>query len=192
MMYKEIRRKEIIKNTVYIFFILLLAVISTYHIYNKFQKVRSVDVNSDYLDVTYHETTGNKITISKVTPVTDSVGLSSKAYLISISNNLTEKVNYKIKLEDDLEAMLEEDEDSLIPKEALRVSVKVNRGENKIYNLDEIEDGILLEDTIDALDKKNIAIRVWIKQDSSLQMGIDMNYHGIMRVVDEDLLNDDE
>lgn len=180
-----------IKNTVYIFFILLLAVVSTHYIYNKFQKVRSVDLNSDFLDVTYYESTGNKISISKVIPVTDSVGLSSNAYLISIKNNLTEKVKYKVKLEDDFESILPEEMEHLISKDDLRVSIKVNKNDNKIYNLNELEDGILLEDTIDALDKNNIAIRVWIKQDCSLPMGINMYYHGVIKVIDESLPDTD-
>ncbi len=188
-MYKNIRRQEMIRNVIYIFFILFLVVISTHYIYYKFQKVRSVDFNSDFLDVTYYEETGNKITLSKVTPVTDSVGLSSNAYLISIKNNLTEKVDYKIKLQDDLKAILPEEEDRLIPKDDLRVSIKVNKNDNKIYNLNEVEDGILLEDTIEALGKTNIAIRIWIRQDCSLPMGINMYYHGEMLVTDEAVSN---
>ena len=81
-MYAYNRKKEIIKNTVYITFILLIAVVSTYFIYNKFQKTRTVDFNSASLDVSYHEASGDRISINKVTPVTDSVGLSSKAYTI--------------------------------------------------------------------------------------------------------------
>ena len=84
-MYSEIRKREIIKNTI--------------HIYYKFQGNRNIDFSSESLDVVYHETSGDKLTISKVTPVTDSVGLSSsKAYNISIKNNLTERVNYKIRI----------------------------------------------------------------------------------------------
>ena len=45
-MYQYNRKKEIIKNTVYIIFILLLAVIPTYYIYNKFKEVRDISVNS--------------------------------------------------------------------------------------------------------------------------------------------------
>ena len=97
-MYAYNRKKEIIKNTVYITFILLIAVVSTYFIYNKFQKTRTVDFNSDSLDVSYHEASGDRISINKVTPVTDSVGLSSKAYTISVKNNLTENVHYKVKV----------------------------------------------------------------------------------------------
>ena len=105
MLYKEMRRKEIIKNTIYICFILLLAIIPTYFIYYKFQDDRSIESNSENLDVTYLEKTGDKISITKVTPVTDSVGLSSKNYIINIKNNLTEKVGYRIKIEEDLETI---------------------------------------------------------------------------------------
>ena len=184
------QKKEIIKNTIYIFFILLLAVVSTYKIYNKFQGDRSIDFNSESLDVTYHETTGDKITIKKVTPVTDSVGLSSKAYLISIKNNLTEKVNYKIKIIDDLETIVNDEcEERLIPKENIRISIKKDKKDNKIYNLGEIDDDTLLEDTINALETKNIAIRVWIRQDSTLPMGSNLHYHAKMQVLEgNDLL----
>ena len=181
------RKKEIMKNIIYTFLILLLAIFSTYHIYYKFQGDRSIDFNSESLDVTYHEKSGDQITIKKVTPVTDSVGLSSKAYLISIKNNLTEQVNYKIKILDDLEKIVEDEcEENQIPKESIRISVKVNKKENKIYDLEELEDNILLEDTIDALKTNNIAIRVWVKQDSGLPMGTNMHYHGIMQVIEED------
>lgn len=179
------RKKEIIKNTVYITFILLLAVISTYFIYHKFQDTRNIDFNSDSLDVTYHETTGDKIEIKKITPVTDSVGLSSKSYSISIKNNLTENVKYKIKIVDDKELMSEIEEESLIPKEDIRISVKVNKNDNEIYNLSDLEEGVLLEDEIYALANDNISIRLWIKQDSKLPMGSNMYYNGIIQIVEE-------
>ena len=87
MLYKEMRKKEIIKNTIYISFILLIAIIPTYFIYYKFQDDRSIESNSDSLDVTYLEKTGDKISITKVTPVTDSVGLSSMLFYQIIINN---------------------------------------------------------------------------------------------------------
>ena len=185
-MYREMRRKEIIKNTIYIIFIALLAIIPTYYIYNKFQGYRNIDVNSESLDVTYHETTGDKITLTKVVPVTDSVGLSSKAYLITIKNNLTEKLNYKVKILDDLEK-IEEDgcSDSLISKDHIRISIKTNKTGNKIYSLSELDDGILLFDDIDALEKKNISIRVWVSQDINIPSGTKLHYHGIMKIIEE-------
>ncbi len=186
-MYSEIRKREMIKNTVFMIFILILAIIPTHYIYYKFQENRSIDFSSDSLDVTYHEATGDKLTLSKVTPVTDSVGLSSsKAYLVSIQNNLTEKVNYKIRILQDKETILvDECEEYLIPEEDIRVSVKINKKENKIYNLNELEDGILLEDTIKALGNNSITIRLWVNQDSSLPRGAFLHYHGIIQVEEE-------
>ena len=186
-MYKYNRRKEIIKNVVYISFILLIAVVSTYYIYDKFQDSRSIDFNSESLDVTYHESTGDKISITKVTPVTDSVGLSSKAYIISVNNNLTEKVNYKVRIINDKETIKEDDcREMLIPKEDIRISVKVNKSKNTIYNLSELEKGVLLEREIKALGTDNISIRVWINQESALPLGNDMHYHALMQIVEED------
>ena len=182
-MYRYNRKKEIIKNTIYIIFILLLAVIPTYYIYNKFQGVSDFSVNSTLLDITYHESTGDRISLTKATPVTDSVGLSSKAYNITIKNNLTEEVNYKISILDDLEK-IEEDlcDATLIPREAIKVSIKTNKIGNKIYNLNELENNILLEDTMDALEKKDISIRVWVRQDSGIPSGSKLHYHGKIKV----------
>ena len=194
-MFTRSQKKEWARNAIYIFFILLLAVISTHYIYFKFQEDRSVDYSSDSLDVTYRENTGDKIALTKVTPVTDSVGLSSKAYVITIKNNLTEKVDYKIVIEDDkefeivpLDDIEEEDleEESVsIPKEDMRISVKSGKSGNKIYDFSELEDGLLLEDTIDALETKNVTIRLWIKHDSNLTSGNNLSYHGIMKVIEE-------
>ena len=197
-MYSEIRKQEIIKNTIFIIFILILAVIPTHYIYYKFQGNRNIDFSSESLDVVYHESTGDKLTISKVTPVTDSVGLSSsKAYNISIKNNLTERVNYKIRILQDVDTILEDEcEEYLIPEDDIRISVKVNKKENKIYNLSELEDGVLLENTIEALANNNIAIRLWVNQDSTLPRGAFLHYHGIIQVVEKDysiaIIDEDE
>ena len=176
-----------IKNIVYVTFILLIAVVSTYYIYNKFQGDRNIDFNSESLDVTYHEKSGDKLTLTKVTPVTDSVGLSSKAYSVTIKNNLTKKVNYKVKIVDDVEKYIEDEcEDNKIPKDNIRISIKVNKKSNKIYYLHELEDNLLLDDTIKALETKNISIRIWIRQDSILPTNTKLHYHGIMQVLEDD------
>jgi len=189
------QKKEWIRNGIYIFFILLLAVISTHYIYYHFQEDRNIDFNSESLDVTYRESTGNKISLTKIIPVTDSVGLSSKAYVITIKNNLTEKVNYRIELVDDPEykedIVVEKEEENVekshwIPKEEMKISVKNGKLGNKIYSFDEIDDGILLKDTMNALEEKNITIRLWIKQDSNLNSKEELFYHGIMNVIEEE------
>lgn len=197
-MYSEIRKREIIKNTIFMAFILILAIIPTHYIYYKFQGNRNIDFSSESLDVTYHEASGDKLTISKVTPVTDSVGLSSsKAYNITIKNNLTERVNYKIRILQDVETIIEDEcEEYLIPEEDIRISIKVNKKENKIYDLSELEDGLLLENTIEALKSNNIAIRLWVNQDSTLPRGAFLHYHGIIQVVEDDfsiaIIDEDE
>lgn len=186
-MYRYNRKKEIIKNAIFTIVILLIAVVSTYYIYNKFQVNQTVDYNSESLDVVYHEKTGDKLTIDKVTPVTDSVGLSSKSYNITIKNNLTESVDYKIKVLDDLETIINDNcADSLITKDSIRISIKNGNKENEIYSLNELENDVLLDDKLAALEIKNLAIRVWVKQDSVLPLGSNMHYHGLVQVEEAD------
>ena len=177
-------KKELIKNAFYIGLILLFAAFCTNYIYYKFQNTRNVDYNSKSLDVVYHDN-GDKITIDKVTPMTDSVGLSTKGYNLSIKNNLTVPVEYKIRVVDDKE-LNEKDKDILIPKEDIRISIKDGKSSNKIYNLNELENGILVESEINALGEKDIVIRVWVNKDSVLSVGNEMKYHGIIQVIEND------
>lgn len=180
-------KKELIKNGIKISLILLFAIVATIYIYNKFENNRSVDYSSDSLDVIYHDKSGDKIDITKVTPVTDSVGLSSNDYSLTIKNNLTVGVKYKIKIVDNKEKILEDEcGNSSIPKEEIRVSVKTNKKANKIYNLSDLEEGILLDTKIAALDENEVTIRMWINKDSWLPAGSTMHYHGIIQVIEED------
>lgn len=181
------RKRFIIKNIVYITVILLIAIFSTYKIYYKFQDDRDTNYNSKSFVVTFHEKTGYRMTLDKVTPVTDSVGLSSKSYTLSIKNNLTEKVPFKIRISDDIKT-IDKDRcsDALIPEEDIRISIKNGSHENEIYTLSELKDGILLSDYVKALETRELAIRVWVSKDSTLPMNSNLHYHGLIEVLEED------
>ena len=179
-------KKELIKNGIMLSIILLIAVFSTYHIYYKFQNDRNVDFNSESLSVVFHDV-GEKIKITKVTPVTDSVGLTSTTYSLDIHNNLTVGVPYQIKIINDSDMYFVDDcEENMIPEEDIRISVKVGKSDNEIYTLSELEDGVLLTNTVDALSTDPIYIRVWIDKDSTLLVGSKMHYHGIIQVVENE------
>lgn len=185
-MYSYNPKKEVMKNVIYIGIILLIAIISTYKIYYKFQDDRNVNFNSDSFVIIFHEKTGDKVNITKVTPVTDSVGLSSNSYSFSIKNNLTEKAHFEVRLVDDLESVTDDNcIDKLISKENIKVSIKNGKKDNKIYNLNELEDGVLLSDKISALEEREISVRVWVDKNSSLPIGSDMHYHGTIKVLED-------
>ncbi len=180
-------KKELIKNGIIVSMILLIAIVCTYQIYYKFQNDRKTDYNSESLNVVFHDKAGDKIKITKVTPVTDSVGLSSNTYSIVIHNNLTVGVPYQIKIIPDVETVEEDGCDSyLIPEEDIRISVKVGKGENQIYNLSSLKNGILLTNTVAALEEDTISIRVWISRESALVAGSKMHYHGIIQVIENE------
>lgn len=177
------RKKEIIKNVVLTSLILLLALVSTNFIYFKYKDERNVDYNSESLDIVFHEKTGAHITIDKVTPVTDSVGLSSKAYTFSVKNNLTEPVNYRIVLSDDIEKIIEDKcEEYQIGKDFIKVSVKEEGKENKIYTLSELEEGLLLDTKIKALEQNDYSVRFWIDKDITIPNGSNLHYHGMIKI----------
>lgn len=183
------RKKEIIKNTIIIGFILFIAVFSTYHIYHKFTDTTNIDYSSESLDITFHEDSGEELDITKITPLNDSVGLSSNPHTITIKNNLTEPVNYKIKIVDNVEKMLEQDcEGITIPRDEIRVSIKKSGAQTAVYTLSELENNVLLSVTAEALEEAKYTVRIWIKNESSLSSGSTHHYHGLLQVVENDEL----
>lgn len=180
------RKKELIKSGLIIGFILLIAIVSTHYIYYKFENESNVDYNSESLDIIFHEKTGQNIDITKVTPVTDSVGLSSKAYTFTIKNNLTEPVNYKISIVDNIDKMFGDVcEEYQIGKQNIKVSIKEDNKDNKIYVLSDLENGVILDTKIKALEEKEYSIRAWVDKDISIPSGSNLHYHGLIKVIEE-------
>ncbi len=179
-------RKERLKSALIICFILAIAIFATHHIYYKFQNERNTDYSSESLDITFHEETGDKVTLTRVTPVTDAVGLSSQSYTFTIKNNMTIPVDYTIKLVDDLETVFEDNCGEIeMPKDIIRVAIK-SEEKTEIYTLSELEDGVLEIDKIKPLDKEEYTIRVWTTQNTTLQAGSTRHYHGKIQIVEDE------
>ena len=179
-------KKQRIKSVIIICFIFALAIFATHHIYYKFQNERDTDYSSESLDITFHEETKDKVTLTKVTPVTDAVGLASQAYTFTIKNNMTIPVNYTIKLVDDLEKIFEDEcSDYQMPKDSIRVSIKDDK-KTEIYNLSDLTDNVLKKEKIKALGEKEYVIRVWTRQDTSIKAGTVRHYHGEIQIIEDD------
>ena len=179
-------KKMIIKNVLIIGFILLIAVVSTHYIYFKFKNESRVDVSSESLDITFHEKTGANIDITKANPVTDSVGLSLNAYSFTVKNNLTEPVEYQIRLEKNVKTIIEDEcKEYLIGEDYLKVAIKEEGKDNKIYTISELEDNVLLDTKIKALDEKEYSIRVWVDKDITVPTGSNLHYHGTIKVIED-------
>ena len=181
------RKKYILKNVIIITFILLVAIIATHAFYDKFTKERETDYSSESLDIVFHDVAGANIDITKPTLVNDAIGLSSKAYTLTIKNNLTEPVKYQLKLVDNAEKIILDDCAELqIPKELIRVSVKEDSSKNNIYTLSELIDNNLDLGEIDALAEKNYSIRIWVTNTSEANISKNLHYHGIIQVVENE------
>ena len=180
------RKKYILKNVIIITFILLVAIIATHNIYYKFTKERDIDYSSESLDIVFHDVDGAEIDITKPTLVNDAIGLSSKAYTLTIKNNLTEPVDYQLKLVDNADKIISDDCATLqIPKELIRVAVKEDSSKNNIYTLGELTNGILDLGEIAALAEKNYSISIWVTNATDLNVSKSLHYHGTIQVVEK-------
>ncbi len=177
------RKKELLKNGIIITIILLLAVISTHHIYYKFKGERDIDYNLKSLEIIYHEKSANKITLNKITPVSDAVGLSSRAYTFTVKNNLQKEIEYEILLEEDKETIQKEEcGEYQIPKNLIRVAIKEENEKAQIYTMSDLTKNSLKKQILKPLRQKDYTIRVWTSNGSSLPNGSNLHYHGIIKV----------
>ncbi len=179
------RKKYIIKNVVIITFILLIAIIATHSIYYKYSEARNVEYSSDSLEIVFHDKEGAEVNLIDPSPVTDAIGLSSKAYTLTIKNNLVEPVTYQLVLMDNLEKIIDDYcENNQVPKELLRVSVKEGSNKNNVYNVIDLESRVLIIDTIKALEEKDYSIRIWLANNTGVSLANNLHYHGIIKVLE--------
>ena len=151
------RKKEIL----IIIFILSFALVATYYIYYKFKDSRDLKYDSDTLDVIYHEKSGDKVDITKITPVTDSVGLSSKTYSFTIKNNTNTSLRYSISILDDMDEVISDQcEDKQIPKNLIRLSIHGEGEQNNIYTLSDLVNGKVLSRIIKANQEKEYTMKM--------------------------------
>lgn len=176
------RKKEIVVIAI----ILLFAIFTTRYIYDKFEKVGNVDYNTDTLDITFHEESGAEVNLLKVTPVTDSVGLSSKAYKFTIKNNTNSSVRYSIYINNNKQ-LVEKDDcgEYQIPNNIIRFAIHKENEKNQIYTLSDLINGRVVSRIIKAKEKEEYTMRFWIVNNNTLPTGVKLHYHGLIDVKDE-------
>ena len=185
MLYKQARKRMIIKTIIFMIIILSISVFSSIFIYNKFKNVRDKKYNSSSLEVTYHSKQGKKIRITKVIPVTDYVGLSGYAYKLTIKNNTNKKVKYQIKLSDDEKEYLKDDcIDKRIPKSIIKLGIHKSGDSSSIINLDDIDNDIVANGVLGPKKEEKYTIRVWISQSTNLVIDKNLHYHGLLQVTE--------
>ena len=164
--------------------ILLFAIIPTYFIYNSFKDKRDQIRSSESLSITFHESEGDKVTLKEVAPVTDSVGLSSRAYTFTIKNNLEVPVKYSVKLIEDTQAINDDKcATNRIPMQVLKVGIHKGREENKVLSLNSITDNIIAFGTVAGYSSEEYTVRIWA-QKGSLATDNDLHFHGILQVIE--------
>lgn len=182
--YKKLRRKELIKSGIYITFILLFATLTTYYIYNSLKEENNKIRSSKSLDVVFHKKAGEKVTINKVRPVSDSVGLSSHAYTFTIKNNTNTRVNYEVKIVEDKEKIKEDKcKENKIPLNIIKAGIHEKGEVSDIYNLDDLEDGVLVSGNIGPKKEIDYTVRFWISK-NSLTVESSLHFHGKIEVVE--------
>ncbi len=177
-------RKFYIKQIITIIIILLFAIIPTYLIYNNFKDQRDQMKSSESLNITFHESGGDKVTLKDVVPVTDSVGLSSRAYTFTIKNNLDVPVKYSVKLLEDLDKINEDNcQTSRIPMQVLKIGYHKNKDTNQILSYTNLIDNTITQDTISGHDKVEYTVRIWVEK-GTLTTDNNLHFHGILQVLE--------
>ena len=185
MLYKQMRKKMLIKTMIFMVLIIGISVFVSITIYNKFKTVRDKKYNSPSLEVTYHSKYGKSINITKVTPVTDYVGLSGYAYKFTIKNNTNKKVKYQIKLMDNDKRYIKDNcEEKKIPKSIIKIGIHKSGEVSKVINLDDVDDDILTTAVLRPKKEEKYTVRVWISNENDLVLDKYLHYHGLLKVTE--------
>ena len=184
-MYQKYYRRHMIKSAIIIIFLFAFAIVSTYLIYNNFSSKREHDVDTGEMEVVFHSKEGNKINLTRFTPVSDAVGLSSTEYSFTVKNSTANSVSYKIVLEPNTNR-INSDEcfTKTIPSELLKLSLRVDHQTPVAKILSEYQDNVLYEDTLEADSEEDYSIRLWAIN-SDFVIDRDSHYHAIIKVIEE-------
>ena len=184
-MYQKYYRRHMIKSAIIIIFLFSFAIVSTYLIYNNFSSKREHDVDTGEMEVVFHSKEGNKINLTRFTPVSDAVGLSSTEYSFTVKNSTANSVNYKIVLEPNTNR-INSDEcfTKTIPSELLKLSLRVDHQAPVAKILSEYQNNVLYEDTLEADSEEDYSIRLWAIN-SDFVIDRDSHYHAVIKVIEE-------
>ena len=184
-MYQKYYRRHMIKSAIIIIFLFAFAIVSTYLIYNNFSSKRERDIDTGAMGVVFHNKDGNKINLTKFSPVSDAVGLSSTEYSFTVKNSTANSVSYKIVLEPNTNRInTDECSAKTIPTELLKLSLRVDHQTSVAKILSEYQDGVLYEDTLDANSEEDYSIRLWaINNDFVIDR--DSHFHVVIKVIEE-------
>ena len=184
-MYQKYYRRHMIKSTIIIIFLFAFAIISTYLIYQSFASERERDIDTGEMEVVFHSKEGNKINLTRFTPVSDAVGLSSTEYDFTVKNSTANSVNYKIVLEPNTNRINKDNcINKIIPSELLKLSLRVDHQAPTAKILSEYLDNVLYEDTLEANSEEDYSIRLWAIN-SDFVIDRDSHYHGVIKVIEE-------
>ena len=144
--------------------------------------------NGVYVHIYPEKDGGKKIVIQELAEYFEKCGIHE--YNLPELNKAIEKATEEEKnkiIVDNVEKMANQEcEGITIPREEIRVSLKKSTGQTEIYKLSDLEDGILLSTTADALQEAKYTIRLWVNNDTSLPSGSEHHYHGLIQIVEND------
>ena len=109
---------------------------------------------------------------------------TTNSYNFTIKNNLTEKVTVTIKLTDDLDEIKQDQcTEKQIPKNHIKVSIRSTGIPTEIKTLTDLQNEVLFETEMEALEKKDFTVRAWTDNEIEVT-DTDLHYHGIIQILE--------
>lgn len=177
-------RKQMIKGAMIIAFILTFALVATHYIYYKFKDTRDQVSVSSSLEVTFHEKTGDNVSLMKVAPVSDSVGQSSHAYTFTIKNHLKDPVLYSVKLVKDLEMVVDDDcEEKQMPLSIIKGVIRRDKEDHRMFMVSDLKDNTIVSRKLKGGESVSYTLRFWTVS-NSLPLDSDLHFHGKIQIVE--------
>lgn len=150
----KVLNKQIFKEVFVAFIFLGIVLIGGYAIYNAVKGNKVLTDGDLILDVNSKEVANNLYIMG------DSAGLSTKPYVLNITNNSKKKADYNLILKNEIDSNIK-------VEDYLRVAVDDNKIKNlKDFDMDKKGNYILLTEEIDKGYTKTHTVRIWFGSES--------------------------
>ncbi len=179
-------KKYLVKSASMIIFILAIAFMGTYIVYNEFNNTYNEVIETESLTITYQDKERDLLKLENATPVSDGIGKSSNPIKMSLKNNTEEEIKYTAKILLDAEALLEcKCSDLLLNEKEVKVNVFVNNREVITVLLNDLENGILLDEVLLPNEEVDLSFRIWVEQGSNVEQ--ENVYYGQIVIEEKDM-----
>ena len=174
-------QKQVLRGIAIVIFIFALAAILIHGIFQKFNNQETDHIETDAIEVSFYNKDSREINISRMTPMTDAVGLSTNPYTFIVKNKTQQPLQYKIVLLSNEEKKESCGcESSSISLSDIKVNIQKGNQNLGSFTLDTVNQMELWNSTLDPEQSEKYNLRFWVQKNAKIE---NKHFHAILKII---------